>query len=270
MITIGTDVEFFFVNSDNKIVTSQEVIKGKYGSKNRPYMLPHGAVHRDNVAGEFAMKPARTADEFVDNISAVLLDIKKEIFDKFDVRPLFTPSIHIDIDKLNHHEHRRFGCAGDYNAYLGEKNDSPTALDAGSLRTAAGHMHAGFDHENMSDQCLAAISADIFMGLPSVEHDKDGIERKQKLYGKAGAFRPKPYGIEYRTPSNFWMKSEKMMRWAFNHMRAAILLRHQVPELLGDGSVCEFIRTAINSGDVGAAHALMDLWNIEERVEAVS
>lgn len=44
---------------------------------------------------------------------------------------------------------------------------------------------------------------DLFLGVPSVLMD-EGEERKQ-LYGKAGAHRPKPYGVEYRTLSNFWI-----------------------------------------------------------------
>ena len=43
------------------------------------------------------------------------------------------------------------------------------------------------------------------------------------MYGKAGAFRPKPYGMEYRVLSNFWLTSDVHMGNVFHLVsRAAI------------------------------------------------
>ena len=51
-------------------------------------------------------------------------------------------------------------------------------------------------------------------------HDRDPLRRE--LYGKAGAFRPKPYGVEYRTPSNIWIRSRDMRRCIFDLVQIAI------------------------------------------------
>ena len=56
---------------------------------------------------------------------------------------------------------------------------------------------------------------DFFLGLPSLAYDNDKLRRE--MYGKAGCYRPKPYGVEYRTLSNAWLKSEKLMRWVFRN-----------------------------------------------------
>ena len=40
------------------------------------------------------------------------------------------------------------------------------------------------------------------MGLPAVRRDSQ--DKRRKLYGQAGRFRPTSYGIEYRTLSNYW------------------------------------------------------------------
>ena len=44
----------------------------------------------------------------------------------------------------------------------------------------------------------------------------DGAKRRE-LYGKAGAYRVKPYGVEYRVLSNFWLKSPALMQWVYDN-----------------------------------------------------
>jgi hypothetical protein len=49
----------------------------------------------------------------------------------------------------------------------------------------------------------------------------DFDDRRRQLYGKAGAYRPKPYGMEYRVLSNVWLKNKSLQRWVYrNTMRA--------------------------------------------------
>jgi hypothetical protein len=61
---------------------------------------------------------------------------------------------------------------------------------------------------------------DLFLGVPSVLMD-DGEERKQ-MYGKAGAYRPKKYGAEYRTLSNFWIFDKKLIGWVWDQSERAL------------------------------------------------
>jgi hypothetical protein len=42
------------------------------------------------------------------------------------------------------------------------------------------------------------------------------------MYGAAGAFRPKPYGVEYRVLSNAWLQSEELMAWVYRTTTKAI------------------------------------------------
>src|SRR3546814_9474953 len=37
------------------------------------------------------------------------------------------------------------------------------------------------------------------------------------MYGAAGAFRTKPYGVEYRVLSNAWLKDSKLMSWVYKN-----------------------------------------------------
>jgi len=49
---------------------------------------------------------------------------------------------------------------------------------------------------------------DLIVGIPCVIlDDSKGAVIRRSEYGRAGCFRPTPYGIEYRTPSCWWIKS---------------------------------------------------------------
>jgi len=61
---------------------------------------------------------------------------------------------------------------------------------------------------------------DVFLGLFSLFFDSD--TKRREMYGKAGAFRPKSYGVEYRTLSNVWLKDVHLMKWVFNNTVDAV------------------------------------------------
>ncbi len=52
---------------------------------------------------------------------------------------------------------------------------------------------------------------DAYLGMPSILWGNNSVRRK--LYGKAGAFRFKSYGCEYRTPDNAWLMSRDRMKF---------------------------------------------------------
>src|SRR5690606_7709119 len=49
-------------------------------------------------------------------------------------------------------------------------------------------------------------------GIPGIYLDKDPTSpRRKSLYGHPGRYRKTEYGIEYRTPGNFWLASPKLV-----------------------------------------------------------
>ena len=100
----------------------------------------------------------------------------------------------------------------------------------------------------------------MFLGVPSVLMD-EGEMRKQ-LYGKAGCFRPKPYGVEYRTLSNFWIFKKKHIEWVWRNtaraLKAVETYNQKDMMMLGNE-----IRTAINKNDKALAQDLVDEFNLE-------
>ena len=81
-------------------------------------------------------------------------------------------------------------------------------------------MHVGWDNPKKYEQEQLILAMDVFLGCPSIEKDSDTLRRK--LYGKPGAFRPKKYGVEYRTLSNFWIQSKDHMGWVFEQTQKAL------------------------------------------------
>src|SRR3546814_17499888 len=79
---------------------------------------------------------------------------------------------------------------------------------------------------------------DAFLALPSLFYD-DQVKRRS-MYGAAGAFRTKPYGVEYRVLSNAWLKDSKLMSWVYKNnilgfndlLRGELVYEHMVSDML--------------------------------------
>jgi hypothetical protein len=102
------------------------------------------------------------------------------------------------------------------------------------MRTAGGHLHVGFiadnsadvkDSEHVSD-CITLIKQidSYFRGF-EILWDKD--KQRRNMYGAAGAFRPKSYGVEYRTLSNAWLNYPKLWPWLFDSLQFVTEQTHE-------------------------------------------
>lgn len=218
---LGCDPEIFCLDSQN---TLRSAIDTFGGTKDDPRILTdlgNGfAVQEDNVALEFNIPPSESSDVFIKNINNVVSYLAKHAQDTFGLHfskesgVFFPPEQLMDIRALE------FGCEPDYNAWTGRKNPRPTA-DNPFLRSAGGHVHVGIDAKLFSkDKCRIARLMDLHLGVPSVLMD-NGVVRKE-LYGKAGAMRFKPYGLEYRTLSNFWVFSDVLNKWVWDATERAL------------------------------------------------
>ena len=208
-ILIGTDPEFF-VKLEGKLVSAHGLVEG---SKYAPQEVKGGAVQVDGMALEFNTDPASTKEEFSYNIHQVLACMRTLIPSEYEFD--FSPVAHFGAEYIaaQPEEAKELGCEPDFNAYTGQVNPTPDAN--GDFRTAAGHIHIGIDRTlTVPEQQKLVILCDLFMGLPSLVWDID-TERRE-LYGKAGCFRVKPYGIEYRTLSNAWLQSVEVQEYVFD------------------------------------------------------
>lgn len=257
-ITIGADIEVFLQDKQTKeIVSAEGIIKG---TKEDPHQFKDGgfATSLDNVMAEFNIAPAKTAKDFSENILFALAYIKSVI--PANLVPLAIPSARVDRKYLQTENAMLFGCEPDYDAWKGGlQNEKPTCATIPTLRSCGGHVHVGYSNANNLCTMDLIRAMDIFIGLPSIIQEPDN-ERKT-LYGKAGAFRFKPYGGEYRTISNYYLQSKDLTEWVFNNTQQAIEFvnrRNPISREEGEG-----IQAAINLNDKELANTLCTYFGVK-------
>jgi len=103
----------------------------------------------------------------------------------------------------------------------------------------------------------------MFLTLPALFKDND--TRRRELYGKAGSFRFKPFGVECRALSNFWIHTEEDMKWVFDQTMKAvnIVLDGVADEYIDKHS--ELVRLAIDNADVNLAKVLISEIKLTEQ-----
>lgn len=219
-ITIGADPELF-VTKDGKFRSAHGLIPG---TKESPHKVEFGAVQVDGMALEYNIDPVDNADDFVLYNQQVMAQMKGMVPGyEFSIVP--SCKFNGNHFRAQPEEAKELGCTPDYNAYTMKENPKPD--NKTTMRTASGHIHIGFcedadpnDTDHMLRCAILVKQLDCYLGLPSLLWDKDVSRRR--MYGAAGAFRPKPYGVEYRVLSNAWLLSEARMRFVFNQTIEAV------------------------------------------------
>lgn len=218
MLKVGADPELFCFDTNKKSFISAHTFFP--GTKDTPFPVEDGALQLDGLAAELNINPVNNSKDFVKVLTSVMNTARKYLPE--GVQLVATPSVIFDNEYYASipDTNKQMGCTPDYNAWLyGGQNDIPDVL-VPSLRAAGGHIHLG--PEGFSDlpedvqymrQVTLVKQLDCIVGLQCMLWDPPN-ERKN-IYGKAGAYRPKPYGVEYRTPSNYWLSSEEKMRQVF-------------------------------------------------------
>jgi hypothetical protein len=221
-LKIGCDPELF-LSKGEQVVSAYGLIPG---TKKEPYAVRRGSIQVDGTAAEIGIDPADNKNDWLVSLEEVLQQLQAQVPDltlriqaTVDYDPAYLASLP--------QEARELGCDPDYNAYTMQPNPSPNGNL--SLRSAGGHIHLGWcSGVSSSDaghqhSCAALVrQCDFFLGMPSLlwDNSESAIKRRQ-LYGKAGAYRAKSYGVEYRTLSNKWLENEWLRGWAFDNATAA-------------------------------------------------
>jgi hypothetical protein len=232
---VGADPELFIHDENGVPVSAAGLIPG---TKATPYRVPYGAVQVDGMAAEFNIAPADTFQEFNRNICYVMDSLKNFLPEGYGFLQTPTVVFSDEVFSQTPDTAKELGCQPDMNAWTGDVNPPPEFLEQPTMRCAGGHLHFSWprDTQDLNDvdhvlDCRDFVKQlDWYLGPWSVRMDKD-INRRQ-LYGKAGAFRVKPYGVEYRTLSNFWIFNENRRLSVWNKSMYAIrdMKSNYVPE----------------------------------------
>lgn len=244
---IGFDPEVFWTDG-NKMISVIDKLGGTKSHARKVSDIVQ--VLEDNVAAEFNSPPCSDVGSFIKAIEENLNYLRSHAatlgykvadnvsFTEFPIEELQSPMAFV------------FGCEPDYNAWTGEMNPAPIAANP-FVRSAGGHVHV----ESDADKTALVRAMDLFLGVPSTVFDKE--VRRRELYGKAGAYRPKDYGIEYRTLSNFWIFSKDTMKFVWERTEMAIDFAKSV-SLVPTSEVGHAIRAAIDNNNVQAREFVFD------------
>ena len=215
MFTIGCDPELFIENKSGECVP---VFEFSTGTKEKPAKTSFGALQVDGMALEFNIDPTPLHHldfrDFLGRIQKAFSFISKQIPEDFSISKKASYNFPDEIFLKTPDYCKILGCDPDYNAYTGLVNPRPDPVELGipNFRTAGGHIHIGWAQYGESfdindkghiDDCriITKILDHLFYSdLTKRDPDKERVN----LYGGPGVYRPKPYGVEYRSLSNFW------------------------------------------------------------------
>lgn len=220
-ILIGADPEVFALKG-GELVSAHNMIPG---TKKEPFKVKAGAVQVDGMALEFNIDPARHQGEFVYNLQTVMKELRRMVP---GVQLLAEPVAEFGKEMIDAQpaEAKELGCDPDFNAWRDGAVNKVPDVNA-PFRTGSGHIHIGLwdpngplpvNAERVQKDFVKQL--DVFLAAPFSFVDRD--MRRRELYGKAGAYRPKPYGVEYRVLSNKWLSSPSLMRWVYSNTMAAV------------------------------------------------
>lgn len=250
----GADPEGFVTDENGRAVAPTTIP----GTKEKPYKVEGGAIQRDGMAAEFNIDSSNVFEEWDDNFKKVMKAL--DGFLPKGHKMSWVPAVTFDKDVFTDapDEYKELGCSPDWNAWTEDLNPPPFCEDQPFLRTASGHIHIGWGENYSLDDALHQRNCfdfvkqlDWYLGGWSLKHDPDPTRRD--LYGKAGACRLKPYGVEYRVLSNFWVTTPERRKAVWNRLQLAIKAMEDrfMPERAPEGYNDKLIE-AINTGKMEA------------------
>ena len=193
---IGTDPEFFAV--DNFTGESRSLIGYIDGTKADPVEIGNGCRRLlDNVAVEFNVPPSKEYGEILESVK-YCVKYTNDSLKHNHLKLVYRSSLRFDPLQLNSEAAREFGCSPSISIYDERPHKVKLRPEFENLRSAGYHLHFGWEDIPTEGELKDFIFlCDLFLGIPSLEFDKD--EERRKLYGRFGDYRLTSYGVEYRT-----------------------------------------------------------------------
>jgi hypothetical protein len=211
-LTVGADPEVFLYKPGSVDITAACGLIGGTKQQGIPIGPPHLgiSVHEDGAALEFNFAPIEHvpfSKKFENVFAEVLETVNEYIKTKGFV---FSEKTFHDFSSAvlaKHKKQLEFGCDPDFDAYTyGAPLPRLNAAEWGGRRCVGGHLHFGWDKSLCPIPDYAMVQyVEALALLPTLRSNRKFVgPERARMYGRPGAFRPKPYGVEYRTPSNYW------------------------------------------------------------------
>lgn len=232
-ILFGCDPELFF-EKGGKVIGSEKVIPEKMPSYldryNPAYNSTNMGIVQDGVQVELNPRPDWCRAHVGNELAIIFKTLKDHLAKMDDVHISFNGVVDVDPAELAalSEKSRTLGCAPSKNVY--DKGASVSVSNTYTKRSAGGHLHLGLPEYMKKYPEGLAVILDILLGNTSVLIDRDpNAAERRKVYGRAGEFRTPKHGFEYRTLSNFWLRSYPLMSFVMGLARLSVdVLRSKV------------------------------------------
>lgn len=255
-VKFGTDAELFLKTLEGKPFPVCGLIGG---TKQQPLPVESGsgvkgfALQEDNSAVEFNVPATSNITKLLKSCDFMTGVIKSRLPEALLID--FASSVVYDDVYLRIPQMNVFGCEPDFNAFTQMSNARPHPEVAG-FRTAAAHVHIGWANPEDEDRIELIRLADVFVTLHALHSEQDDEIKRRTLYGKAGAFRFKEYGVEHRVLSNRWISNHKLaLRNFCGYVDAIIALNFGIKV---DPKDYKTIMCAINDRQLDSAKVVRD------------
>lgn len=223
-ITIGTDAEVFLMYEDC-VISAIGVIGG---SKDEPKDIDNNCfIQEDNILAEFNIPPVTTKEEFISYISYC----KDWIEINFpELKLHFSSSEMVEDFVVSTPKAKEFGCEPDCIVDLTNKSDEMNKdkydimnqqRAQQNVRTSGFHIHIGYKNSNHKTNREIVKLFEKYVTIPLLDEDNDQHDRR-KMYGKAGSYRHKPYGVECRSLGGYFIKNEETISKVWDLVQVVI------------------------------------------------
>lgn len=251
-LMFGCDPEFFLTDPNGQVIGSErvlppdglatlamdvpEIYRSIAGERQQDVVFDRSLV-LDGVQVELNPKPAACRANLGNEIQYAFRALKRHLDKQNGVGVTFDAVVTVSKEELAKlsEKSREFGCAPSENYY-----DTSAKIVSNpkvyKKRSAGGHIHLGLYHEMLEHRKRLVPILDTILGNTCVliDRDPEAAERR-KNYGRAGEHRLPEHGLEYRTLSNFWLRSYPLLSLVLglSRMSACVLSTTLVSNIKG-------------------------------------
>lgn len=259
-VYLSADPEFFIWDPEDEMIVPSDEILPKQGNPVTDGVTKSNArLYTDGVQAEFNLRKKTCRHHVIEKLTAAHSLIDSKIPNELEVK--YTPAVELPEDQVMFLSDfaRQLGCDPSRNAWMrGEEMDMPYGEES-PTRYAGGHIHMGKyrdgppnlfidDHDNVIEIIKVA---DHIVGLPFTQmFGGEASALRRQAYGKAGEYRYKDYGLEYRVLGPQWAEFVPLVGPVFGWFREALNIvysgeQNQLYDLVDQVDVID----AINSAD---------------------
>lgn len=256
----------------------------------------------DGISLEINQTPFTCRNHIISNLGVAINSIQHIIDDlDEDLKVGFLPVVELTDEVLDSlpEQAKVFGCDPDMDIYNMATTSIQRDASEHKYRYFGGHIHLSFGKISDGPRYTPPVyTSDIFstkestakwfadnmyniatvldrtVGLVSVALSNDRLESIRRImYGQAGRVRVQPHGIEYRTPSNFWLVNPSVTSYImlWSQMASNIILDNNLSEELAKLYDIMDVVKVINTGNADIAIEMINItWDLLKEIPGLS